>query len=769
MTKIQKQTLIGKPITKMDAPNKVTGKVRYINELEVHGMLHGKILRTDRVHAKILSIDTSAAEALLGVHAVITWKDTPCIEMGHGKDNLPLKKDRVRCTRDEIAAVAADTEEIAEQALQLIKVEYEDLPAIFDPEDSLKEGAPVIHDKHPKNTPFIWNYDNGDIEIGEAESDFIVEDTFHLHFMTHCCMGVSGVLAEFDAEGKLKVHSQTQVPYLYKKDIAKIIDIPAEHVHVIQPVLGGGFGSKLDIYPFEPICIFLARKAKRPVRLIFDREEEFIASPTRQPALMKLRSGVKKDGTLTFREVNTLLDNGGYTSWGATTPFVMMQTFSSLYRVPHCKYQTKVVYTNNVFSGSFRGYGNLQATFALESQMDRLAVKCGLNPLEIRKKNAQHPGEITPQGLNYSTCGFQECIDVSTNESRFLEKYQQNLTAQQDKRSHIKKGIGMASLLHVGGGAKIYGTDGCGTILKFDDFCNVTIITGSSEIGQGSETVLSQFVGDILGLPVSKMKVVNNDTDVCPWDVGVHASRTTFVAGNSAIRAANKAKTKILTAAAEQYDVKLEELDLRGEHIVMDSDGEVVINLGKFIRALHFSTKFDLIMTTDYYEPPSVSQDKGFKGNVSASYAFGTQVIEIEVDTDTGVITVDKVTAAHDVGKVINPLGIEGQLEGGIVMGVGYAMTEQLLLKEGKVQNPNFRDYKLITAPEIPEMDMHFIETNDPEGPCGAKGMGEAPAIPTAAAIGNALFNATGVHFRDLPLTPEKVLQRLKQHQQENS
>ncbi|MCP3673809.1 MAG: molybdopterin-dependent oxidoreductase, partial [Gammaproteobacteria bacterium] len=481
------------------------------------------------------------------------------------------------------------------------------------------------------------------------------------------------------------------------------------------------------------------------------------------------RSGIKKDGTLTFREVNTLLDNGGYTSWGATTPFVMMQTFSSLYRVPHCNYQTKVVYTNNVFSGSFRGYGNLQATFALESQMDRLAEKCGINPLEIRKKNAQYPGEITPQGLDYSTCGFQECIDTATDSSNYLEKYEQNLVAQKENKSHIKKGIGMASLLHVGGGAKIYGTDGCGTILKIDDFANVTIITGSSEIGQGSETVLSQFVGEVLGLPVTKMKVVNNDTDVCPWDVGVHASRTTFIAGNSAIRAANKAKKKILDGAAELYKLNAEDLDLRGEHIVMDSDGEVVVSLGKFIRALHFSTKFDMIITSDYYEPPSESQDRSFKGNVSASYAFGTQVIELEVDTDTGEITVDKITAAHDVGKVINPMGIEGQLEGGLIMGVGYALTEQLLLKEGVVQNPNFRDYKLITAPEVPEMDLHFIETNDPEGPCGAKGMAEAPAIPTAAAIANALFNATGIHFRDLPLTPEKVLKRLKEYQREHS
>jgi len=472
-----------------------------------------------------------------------------------------------------------------------------------------------------------------------------------------------------------------------------------------------------------------------------------------------MRSGARKDGTLTFRDVRTLHDNGGYTSWGATTPFVMMQAFSSLYRVEHCRYHTTVVYTNNPYSGSFRGYGNLQATFAIESQMDKLAEAVGKNPLEFRLQNSQDAGETTPQGLHFQTCGLKDCLNTASERSGFVAKSAQNREGQEGP---IKRGIGMASLLHVGGGAKIYHTDGCGTILKMDDFAKVTVITGASEIGQGSETVIAQFVAEELGLPMSLVSVINNDSEICPWDVGVHASRTTFMAGNSAIRAARKAREKLLAVAAPKLEMEPEALDLRDGFVVRADTGEPLLELGKLLRALHFREKNEIVVTSEYYEPPSVMQNKEFKGNVSASYAFGTQVAELEVDVETGLVRVLKVTSAHDVGRVINALGIEGQVEGGVVMGVGYATTEDLVVEDGFVKNPSFRDYKLLTAPEIPEIDSVFIETMDPEGPAGAKGIGEAPAICTAAAIVNAFYNATGVRICELPLTPEKVLRALK-------
>jgi len=411
MSAVVKDSLIGKSIPKLDAPDKTAGRTRYVHDLNLPGQLVGKILRTDRVHARILSIDTSAAEALAGVRAVITAKDIPNRPLGITKDNPPLKGDKVRSERDEIAAVAAVSEEIADQALKLIKVEYEDLPLLYDPRDATKVGAPLIQEDKPNNVGVGFDYDHGDVAQGEAESDFVVEDTFKLHYVTHCCMGVSGVIADFDTvAGNLTLYSNTQVPFLHKREFAEVLGMDPQRIRIIQPPIGGGFGSKLDIYPFEPICVFLAQKARRPVKMVFTREEEFKASPTRRPAYVRLRSGAKKDGTPMFRTAECLLDNGAYTSWGATIPFVMMQTVSSLYRVPHTHYTSKAVYTNNPTAGSFRGYGNLQATFAVEAHIDKLAEAIGMDPLEFRLKNAQDPGETTGQGLHFKSCGFKDCL-----------------------------------------------------------------------------------------------------------------------------------------------------------------------------------------------------------------------------------------------------------------------------------------------------------------------------------------------------------------------
>jgi len=776
-------SLIGKRIPKMDAPEKASGKTRYVHDINLPGQLHAKILRSSQVHAKIVSIDTSAARALPGVHAVITGADVPWQRpIGVAKDHLPLKTDRVRSPRDEIAAVAAESEEIAAAALKLIKVVYEPLPIVATSKESLKPGATLVHgddlivpgpDGEPQvvhkgskdNVAMTFDYGQGDIAKGEADSDTVVEDVFWLHYVTHCCMGVSGVLAEFDAQENLLLYSNTQVPFLHKREFAELMGMDPGRIRIIQPPIGGGFGSKLDIYPFEPIAIYLAKITRRPIKLVFTREEEFAASPTRQPVLLKMRSGCNKDGKLTFRDVETVHDNGAYTSWGATTPFVMMQTISSLYRVPNCQYRTRAIYTNNPYAGSFRGYGNLQATFAVEAHMDKLAEAIGKDPLEFRLDNAQEPGEVTPQGMHFKSCGFKNCLKTAAEHSDYQEKFRTSIS-KWNNGNPIKRGVGMASMLHVGGGAKIYQSDGCGTIIKIDDFAHVTLITGASEIGQGSETVLAQLACEELGLPLSAVTVVNSDTDIKPWDVGVHASRTTFIAGNSAIGAARKAKAKILATAAAKFNVEPDTLNLRAGCVIEKASGKKLIEIDKLIRSLHFSDKAELVMTTHYYEPPSQKQDKAFRGDVSAAYAWATQVVEIEVDTDTGIVKLLKVTGAHDVGRVINRLGIEGQIEGGVVMGQGYALTENLIVENGVVRNPNFRDYKLVTAPEIPEIDISFIETMDGEGPQGAKGVGEAPAICVAAAVANAIYNATGVRITALPFTPENVYRALRSNAQ---
>jgi len=767
MTKIiEKDTIIGKRVRKMDAPDKATGRTRYVNDMVLPRMLYGKILRTDRVHAKIKRVDTEKAKAVPGVHAVLTGADTPDFGIGVLKDNPPLKKDRVRCIRDEIAAVAAESEEACDEALRLIEVEYEDLPAVFDCEEALKDGAPVIHEERPDNIAMAHHFDHGDIEAGKAESDFIVEGDYNVHYVTHCNMGVSCAVADIDPDGRVTLYSQSQYPFIMKMDIAPSLGMHPGDVRIVQPPVGGAFGSKLDVYPYEPICVLLAQATRRPVKLIFSREEEFIASPTRQPVEFKIKAGMKKDGTLTFREVDTLLNNGGYTSWGATTPYVTMRTITSHYKVPHIHYSAKAVYTNNPFAGSFRGYGNVQATWAIETHMDKMAEIGGFDPLEFRLKNANMPDEITPQGSNLGCIDLVGCLNTAAEKSDFLAKWAKYKDGW-DSPERYKRGIGIAASLHNAGGAKIHKSDGCGTILKMDDYARVTVITGASEIGQGIDTVIAQIMAEELGVPMRDVTIVANDTATGPWDVGVHASRTTYIAGKSAQRTAQKAKAQILDAAAKQSNVAADALDLRGGHVVQAADGVVVMPLDRLLRQMHFAGEdAQLVIQSDYYEPPTESEDENHMGDMSAAYSNAVHVAEVIVDTFTGEVKVETVWSVQDVGRVINLTGLEGQIEGGIAMGLGYALSEDLKIEKGIVKNPFFRDYHLFTAPEMPRIDMTFIETMDKEGPAGAKGIAELPTIVIAPAVGNAVYNATGVRIDHPPILPEKLARGLYEREQ---
>ena len=755
------ETLIGKSIPKPDAPDKVVGKTTYINDMVLPCMLVAKIKRTDRVHAKILSVDISEAEKVPGIVAIATAENSPKGLIGVLKDNPPLKGDKVRCIRDEIAGVAGETEEAVDEALKLIKVEYEDLPPVFDPEEALKDDAPQLHDDKPGNLSLTFDFDHGDIKQAEKDSDIVMEEKYELHYVTHTCMGPGCVIADFDTHGKLTIYTQTQYPYNYKMDLAPALDIPAGDIRVIQPPVGGAFGSKLDVYPFEPIAVYLAKKARRPVKLFFSREEEFIASPTRQPARVYIKQGAKEDGTITFRDVNVYLNNGGYTSWGATIPAVMMRTMTGHYRIPNVEFHSKAVYTNNPFAGSFRGYGNVQATYVTATLMDKMAEDLGMNPIEFRLKNAQKPGERTPQNSLLKNAALADCIKIGADKTDFLAKHAEN-TAARENPARIRKGIGIATSIHNAGGAKIHKSDGCGTILTMDDYGRATVITGASEIGQGIDAVITQLVSEELGIPTSDVIIANNDSAIGPWDVGVHASRTTFIAGNAARNAAVKAKAQILASAARQSNVSADQLDLRGGHVVQKDNGVSVTKLDRLLRAMHFAGEdAELVMVSEYYEPPSELEDKSHVGDISAAYAHGAYITELEVDTLTGGVKLHKMTCVQDVGKVINKLGIEGQMEGGIAQGIGYGLSEELIIEEGIVKNPNFRDYKVVTAPEMPEIECHFIEDDEETGPYGAKGISELPAIIPGASIANAIYNAIGVRFDNPPITPEKIVRAL--------
>jgi xanthine dehydrogenase molybdenum-binding subunit len=737
--------------------DKVTGRAKYIQDLKLPGMLYGKILYSRYPHARILHIDTSKAERLRGVRAVLTGENIPAFKFGIYKDNTPLKKGKVRSYRDEVAAVAATDPEIAREALDLIEVAYEALPAVFDPEEALVEGAPLIHEEHQANLlKMPWKLNLGDVEAARAASKHTVEDRFKVTWVTHCCMGTSGCIAEFDLNNNLTLHSTTQIPSLAQRDFLdalKAMGLKGVKTRIIKTAIGGAFGSKLDTYPFEYIAILLAHKTRLPVKIVFDRKEEFFATSARQPAIIDITQGCDGDGRLTFRDITMILDNGAYTSWGATTPSVMMMPISSLYRVPNVRYRARCVYTNNTYSQAMRGYGNPQATFAIESQLDRLAEEAGMDPVEFRLINANQPGDITPQNFHITSCGLTECLQAVADKLGWREKHGKG----------NGRGVGLASLIHVGGGARVYKSDGCGTIIKVDDYAKVDVFTGATEIGQGSDTVIAQVVAEELGLEVSDINVINNDTNVCPWDVGVHASRTTFIACNSALGAARKIKAQLLSLAAEDLGVPPETLTLAKRRVVSGEDPEKSVTIDKLLRKVHYSAQGQMLMADYFYDPANENLDREFKGNLSMTYAFGTHGVEVEVDRETGKVTILNYVAAHDVGRAINPMLLEGQVYGAAVMGAGYALTEQLILKQGEVMNPNFRDYKILTAKDRVPVTPVIVETIDRDGPFGAKGIGEPGCVPTAPAIANAIYDAIGVRIRDLPITPEKILNALKE------
>lgn len=761
---IEKKSLIGQRVKKPDAPDKATGKTRYINDMVLPQMLIGKVLFAGRPHAKIVNIDISAAERLPGVHAVLTGKDAAGLKFGFVRDNVPLKE-KVLCEHDEIAAVAADTEEIALRALDLIKVEYQDLPGVFTPEIGREASAPQLRESFPDNKSLRFEFKHGDLAAAEADSDFIADNVFRPHHVTHCCMGTSCAIADFDNNGKLTIWTQTQYPYNYKMDLAPALGITPGDIRVIQPPVGGAFGSKLDVYPYEPIAALLARKTGRPVKVIYSREDEFRASPTRQAAIIHMRTGCKRDGTLTFRTADVLLDNGAYTSWGPTIPVIMMRTTSGHYRVPVVDFKAQAIYTNNPYAGSFRGYGNVQTTFATAQQMDILADQVDMDPLAFHLKNAQKSGETTPQKSFLRECALAECLETAAKATDYSRK-RKEFAALRNAPGRYKKGIGLASSIHNAGGAKIHKSDGIGTILKVDDYARVTVITGASEIGQGIDAVINLIVAEELGVPLEHVTIVNNDSDIAPWDVGVHASRTTFIAGNGTRRAARKAKAQILKAAEKFFGEPADTLELRGGSVVRDKCGTPLIKLDRLLRQMHFQAEPELIMVTDYYEPKSEPEGADHISDHSAAYSHAVHVAEITVDTLTGEIKVDKITSAQDVGRVINRMGLEAQTEGGIAIGLGYALSENMQLEGGILKNPCFRDYKLVTAPEMPKLEMHFIESNCAEGPYGAKGVSELPTIVIAPAIANALFNATGVRIFNPPLSPEKVARAIFEKRQ---
>jgi CO/xanthine dehydrogenase Mo-binding subunit len=787
------ELFVGKSYPRMDK-EKVTGRAQYVNDIKLPRMLYGKILYSSRPHARIVSIDASRAEKLPGVRAVLTGFNTPAVRVGFLGDQTPLKKDKVRQFRDEVAAVAAIDEDRAEEAVSLIRVEYEDLPAVFDPLEAMQKDAPLVHEfdargKPRRNNllPLPWKLAVGDVDLARKNSAHVVKDTFRTQWVHQTCMGTSGGIAEFDANNNLTFRSVTNVPFGGKDRFdmfLKNLGIQGT-TRVITPYVGGSFGSKLDTDIYEFILVLLAWTTKCPVKILFTRQEEFAASPPRQPTIATVEQGCDENGQLTFRKIDMILDNGAYTSWGATTPSVMMIPVSSLYRVPNISFQATCVYTNNIYAQAMRGYGNPQATYAVERSMDQLAEAAGRDPLEFRRINANVPYETTPMGLKITTCPMIECLDEVKTKLDWEDKH--------GKRNG--RGVGVAAFLHVGGGARVYLSDAQGLVLKVDDDGRIAAITGATDQGQGSETIIRQMVAEVTGFRPEDISIIQGDTEICPWDVGTHASRHAFMVGHAAIMAGTKLKKRILDMAARwmstliQMELKRkhrtdptfpppqldwnalgdsDNLDLKNGLVFLRSEPEnphYQVEASKILRKAHMvgTGKGEMVMAGAFYDPPNEMLDREGKGNISCCYTFGAHGVEVEVDTDTGEVNILQYVAAHDVGRAVNPMLVKGQIYGATLMGLGYALTEEMQVNHGRVMNPTLLDYKIMTAKDSIPIDPVIIEPYEPAGPFGLKGIGEPACVPTAPAVANAVYDAIGVRIKDLPITPEKILAALKE------
>jgi len=789
-------SFVGTEAPRPDAPEKVAGRAIYIHDLTRPNMLYGKIKYSEHAHAKILNVDTTRAERLPGVRAVITGYNTPEIRFGFIKDNHILKRGKVRQFRDEVAAVAATDPEIAEEAVSLIKIEYEELPAVFDPEEALKAGAPLIHKKDPRGRPtkdnllpVPWKFVSGDVENAKDNARYIAEDRLETPLVQQSCMGTAGCIAEFDLNNNLIIRTKTQIPFLAQNDFNQALaamGLKGKNSRVIVPTLGGAFGTGLDTHGYEYIAILLAYKTGRPVKIVLSREEEFSTLSPRQPTRTHIIQGCDKNGLLTFREVRMVLDNGAYTSWGATTPGVMMLPISSLYRVPNVFYETKIVYTNNTYCQAMRGYGNPQAAWAIESNMDHLAETAGIDPFDFRMINSNIPDEVSPMGLEITTCGLKDCLKTVAHKLNWKEK--------RGKGREKARGVGMASLFHVGGSGRVYRSDGSGIVMKLDDFGQVSVFTGGVEMGQGFNAALMLASAEALGVTPDRVTIVSGDTATCPWDVGTHASRGAFTSCNAAIMAAEKARKKIFDLCSELFmdrvqanlkkrqekdpdfeipDLDYErlfdasELDLRENHVFLREEPDnplLRVRLDEILRAAHHKEQGRMVVSEAFYDPPNQMVDsRTGRGNLSATYIFGAQGAEVEVDLETGKVKILRFVAAHDVGKVISKQAVKGQIYGGIAQGLGYALSEEYKTHNGRNLNPNFLDYKIFSAPDM-DFPIHIecIETDDKEGPFGAKGVGEPGLVPTAPAIANAIYDAIGIRIGDLPITPEKILAALE-------
>ena len=756
--------VVGHGVTRYDGPDKVTGRAKYTADLRLPGMLYGKLLGSPIAHGRITRLDVSKARALPGVIDVLTAADVPDGWYGVSparEDEQILARDRVRYVGDEIAAVAAVDEETAEHAIKLIEVEFEELPAVFDPQAAMAPGAPVIHPEKPRyagniNTRVDWDF--GNVENGFAEADHVREQRFVGNRTYQAPMEAHATLARWEHHGgRLTIWSSTQTPHYVHRSLSRMLGIPMGNIRVIRPAVGGGFGAKAEATPLDFCSAIFAKRTGRPVMMEYSREEMFRHFRGRHKQYIDLKIGVKRDGTITAVEQRIVLDGGAYTSYGVITAYYAGSMLPTLYKMPNYRYLGTRIYTNLPASGAFRGHGVPQPRFAFESLLDMIAEDLGLDPIEIRLRNAMTPNTRTCNALDISSCEFTATLLRARDTSQWIEK---------KGKLPRGKGIGVGCGGFVSGaGYPIYRSDfphSNAVIRVHEDGTGVTLHIAAAEIGQGSDTVLAQIAAEELGVPYEWVWLADCDTATSPLDLGSYSSRVTLMAGHAVQRAAAKVRAQVLAIAAAELSRDVTSLVAIGGRIFAKNDPSVAMDWAAAAR-LAFSAQGPVVGTGSYQPPKNLGGDfKGGAVGTSPAYSFSTVVAEVTVDLETGQVTVDRVTDFSDAGTVINPVTFHGQVEGSIVMGLGETLLEDMLFDaKGRPTNPNLHDYLIPTINDTPEIHTAAVESYEPNGPFGAKEVGEGSLLPVLGAIANAIYDACGVRVTELPITPEKILRGL--------
>lgn len=760
-------SVVGHSVPRVDAKEKVSGSAIYTGDMVLPHMLIGKVLRSPYAHAKIISIDTSKAKALPGVKVVLTYEDTPKILWNSAgfppSPGAILVEDQYILTNeplyvgDGIAAVAAVDEETATMALELIEVEYEVMPAVLNLEQALAEGAPRLHDAE-KNTYGHTPVVIGDVEAGFADADFVFEDTYYVPKVYQISMEPCGVsFAAPDMDGRVTIWTSTQMPHLVRSITAHALGLAIGQVRIIKPSVGGAFGSRLGVVN-EPISALLALKSGKPVMLKYTREETFLATESRHPMTMTVKTGMKKDGTFTARQFTSYIEGGAYATHTPSFAGPVAGWFLAMYKSPNIKVDNYSIYTNSTQCGAYRGYGNPQVAFAVESQMDDIAIKLGIDPLELRLKNHPCAGEVWMwSGWVIESCGLEESIASGAKAIGWKEKRNNGRVSQGVK----KRGIGMGYMMHVSGARPMLHETST-AIIKINEDGSANLNYSNSDCGQGCATSLTQIAAEELGIPFKDVRITKtSDTDVNGFDIGSHASRQTYSGGNAVKKAATMAKQKVLEMAAEMLETPVEKLVVKDGRVWVSNDSSEEpaksVSIAEVSHLAHFGSHGSQIIGVVSEEPP---------GNPPV---YAAQFAEVEVDTETGVIEVIRLVAAHDVGTAINPAAVEGQIQGAVQQGIGYALTEdyRVDLQTGRPLSTNLADYKILTSVDMPEIETILVQAASDTGPFGAKSVGESGLVATAAAIANAVYDAIGIRFKELPMTPERVLDALQNKEQQ--